>query len=62
MKNITGYDFTDDMNKMHDFMLLNKDEFLSSYSYLKWHPHDSAHLADDLFKILEKPHKTPLFL
>ena len=34
MKNITGYDFADDMNKMHDFMLLSKDEFLSSYSYL----------------------------
>ena len=34
MKNIAGYDFTDDMNKMHDFMLLSKDEFLSSYSYL----------------------------
>ena len=34
MKKITGYDFTDDMNKMHDFMLLSKDEFLFSYSYL----------------------------
>ena len=34
MKNITGYDFTNDMNKMHDFMLLSMDEFLSSYSYL----------------------------
>ena len=34
MRKITGYDFTDDMNKMHDFMLLSKDEFLSSYSYL----------------------------
>ena len=33
MKNITGYDFTDDMNKMHDFMLLRMDEFISSYSY-----------------------------
>lgn len=34
MKNVAEYDFADDMNKMHDFMLLSKDEFLSSYSYL----------------------------
>lgn len=34
MKDISGYSFIDDMNKMHDFMLLNMDEFLSSYSYL----------------------------
>ncbi len=34
MKDIIGYSFVDDMNKMHDFMLLNMDEFLLSYSYL----------------------------
>lgn len=34
MKDISGYDFVDDMNKMHDFMLLSMDEFLLSYSYL----------------------------
>lgn len=34
MKDINGYSFADDMNKMHDFMLLSMDEFLLSYSYL----------------------------
>lgn len=34
MKDISGYNFVDDMNKMHDFMLLSMDEFLLSYSYL----------------------------
>ena len=27
-------DFTDDIEKMHDFCLLSKEEFLESYSYL----------------------------
>lgn len=35
MKDISNLTFTDDMNKMHDFMTLSMDEFLFSYSYLE---------------------------
>lgn len=34
MTDITKWSFADDMNKMHDFMTLNMEEFLFSYSYL----------------------------
>lgn len=34
MVDITGYSFINDIEKMHDFMILNMDEFLLSYSYL----------------------------
>ncbi len=54
MKNITGYDFTDDMNKMHDFMLLGKDEFLSSYSYLNEDDYYATYNA--IMKMLKEKH------
>ena len=34
MVDISGWSFADDANKMHDFMTLNMEEFLFSYSYL----------------------------
>ena len=34
MTDITKWSFADDMNKMHDFMTMNMEEFLFSYSYL----------------------------
>ena len=54
MKNITGYDFTDDMNKMHDFMLLSKDEFLSSYSYLNEDDYHATYNA--IMEMLKEKH------
>tara|TARA_R100000697_G_scaffold120525_1_gene145887 strand:+ start:1197 stop:1358 length:162 start_codon:yes stop_codon:yes gene_type:complete len=33
-KNIKYYNFISDQEKMNDFYLLSKEEFLSSYSYL----------------------------
>ena len=54
MKNITGYDFTDDMNKMHDFMLLSKDEFLSSYQYLNEDDYYATYNA--IMKMLKEKH------
>ena len=33
---LTDYkDFTDDAEKMYDFYILTKEEFLKSYSYIK---------------------------
>ena len=54
MKNITGYDFADDMNKMHDFMLLSKDEFLFSYSYLNENDYYATYNA--IMEILKEKH------
>ena len=54
MKKITGYDFADDMNKMHDFMLLSKDEFLSSYSYLNEDDYYATYNA--IMKMLKEKH------
>lgn len=29
-----GYDFCDDLDKMKDFFIMSKDDFMASYSYL----------------------------
>ena len=34
MRDIAGWSFADDMNKMHDFMTLNMEEFMFSYGCL----------------------------
>lgn len=34
MRDIAGWSFADDMNKMHDFMTLGMEDFMKSYSYL----------------------------
>ena len=41
-------DFIDDIEKMHDFCILSKEEFLNSYSYLSEIEYDLT-----LQKILE---------
>ena len=54
MKNVAGYGFTDDMNKMHDFMLLSMDEFLSSYSYLNEDDYYATYNA--IMRMLKEKH------
>ena len=46
---MTNYkDFTDDIEKMKDFKLLTKEEFLSSYSYLTEEEYDLTEHIDFL--------------
>lgn len=40
MKNYALTDFTTDMDKMVDFFMISKDEFLNSYSYLDEEEYD----------------------
>lgn len=52
MVDITGYSFINDIEKMHDFMILNMDEFLFSYSYLNENDYYATY--NDVMKIVRR--------
>lgn len=52
MVDITGCSFINDAEKMHDFMILNMDEFLFSYSYLNENDYYATY--NDVMKIVRR--------
>ena len=47
-ENDHSIDFYDDAEKMADFRMLSKEEFLKSYSYLTEQEYDNTKMVDDL--------------
>ena len=48
MNNLNNLNFYDDAEKMEDFRILSKEEFLKSYSYLTEQEYDNTKMVDDL--------------
>ena len=48
MNNLNNLNFYDDAEKMADFRILSKEEFLKSYSYLTEQEYDNTKMVDDL--------------